>query len=312
MSYPRNIRVVEVGPRDGLQIEPRFVPTDEKIRLINGLIDAGLRHLEATAFVSPRAVPQMADAHDVVQGIDRRSGAKISALVPNPKGTENAVRAGVDNVVIVVSASECHNRTNLNRSVADSLAGFADIVDIARGAGVGVHCGVATSFGCPFEGDVPLDNIFEILDRLAELEVTVISLADTTGMASPPLVEANCAAVRRRFPRIDLGLHFHNTRGIGLVNVMAGLGQGVARYESSVAGLGGCPFAPGATGNICTEDLVNLLHELGLSTGIDLDKLIGAARGIEAHLGRALPGQVMKAGPRLTLHELTDAKRAVG
>ncbi len=312
MSYPTRVTVTEVGPRDGLQIEPVFVPTATKIRLINDLIAAGVRSFEATSFVSPRAVPQLRDAAEVIAGLDRSTGAKILALVPNPKGAELAAKAGVDGVVIVVSASESHNRSNLNRSVADSLAGFKDIVDIARGAGVDVHGAIATSFGCPFEGDVPLASVYRIADRFAELGIQVIGVCDTTGMATPLQVSRVCTAMQARYPGKTWDLHFHNTRGLGLANVLAGLQAGVGHYDSSLGGLGGCPFAPGATGNICTEDLVHMLHEMDIETGIDLGKLVEAAHSLERTIGRVLPGQVMKAGPRLTLHACDAVARAVG
>ena len=312
MSYPRQVTVTEVGPRDGLQIERAFVPTATKIRLINDLVAAGVMSIEATSFVSPRAVPQLRDAAEVIAGIDRSTGMKVLALVPNPKGAELAAKAGVDGIVIVVSASESHNQSNLNRSVADSLAGFREIVDIARGAGVDVNGAIATSFGCPFEGDVPLASVFRIADRFAELGIQLIGVCDTTGMATPTLVTDVCAAMQARYPYKTLNLHFHNTRGLGLANVLAGLHAGVDHYDSSLGGLGGCPFAPGATGNICTEDLVHMLDEMGIATGIDLGRLVEAARSLERTVGRELPGQVMKAGPRLTLHACDAVARAVG
>jgi hydroxymethylglutaryl-CoA lyase len=309
---PQRVLVSEVGTRDGFQMEGEFIPTTEKIDIINALLGSGIRRIEATSFVSPRAVPQLRDAAEVVRGIDRGAGARIATLVPNVRGAERAAQAGVDEMVVFVSASESHNRANVNRSIEESLVGFADVAAIARGADIALHGAIPVSFGCPFEGDVPADRVVGIIDRLLALGVGGISFGDTTGMATPPIVETLCRATQDRFPELEITLHFHNTRGIGLVNVMAGLQLGITRYESSIGGLGGCPFAPGATGNICTEDLVCMLHELGIETGIDLDALITISQRTERLLGRTLPGQVMKAGTRHKLHDLASATIAAG
>jgi hydroxymethylglutaryl-CoA lyase len=234
------------------------------------------------------------------------------ALIPNAKGAARAVEAGADDLCVFVSASESHNRKNVNCAVDDSLRGFEEVMRIAGLAGVPVHGAIATSFGCPFEGDVPVEQVGRIAKRFAELGMVGVGLGDTTGMATPPLVTERCRHLAAHVPDLPVTLHFHNTRGIGLVNVMAGLDEGISRYESSFAGLGGCPFAPGASGNICTEDLVNLLHELGIETGIDLDKLCGVARQVEDVIGRPLPGQVMRAGPRLHLRSEAEVATAVG
>jgi len=312
MARPMKVTVTEVGPRDGLQIEPEFVPTATKIELINELIGAGVPRIEYSSFVSPRAVPQLADAAEVLAGVDRSQGTEFIALVPNAKGAERAVEAGVDEICVFVSASESHNRKNVNRSVDESLEGFEEVMKIANGTGVPVRGAIATAFGCPFEGDVPVEQVGRIAERFVALGMQGVGLGDTTGMATPPLVVERCRHLAQHQPDLPITLHFHNTRGIGLVNVMAGLGVGITSYESSFAGLGGCPFAPGATGNICTEDLVNLLHELGIETGIDLEKLCAAARHVESVVGRTLPGQVMKAGPRLKLSDMDEVQTAVG
>jgi hydroxymethylglutaryl-CoA lyase len=308
----RDVTIVEVGPRDGFQIERRFIPTAVKIELIEGLIDAGLPVIEVTSFVSPKAVPQLADAAEVVAGIKNRDRAELLALVPNLKGAERAIAAGVDSIGLVVSASESHNAKNVNRTVDQSLAGFAEVVAAARAAGVEVKGGIATSFGCPFEGDVPVAQVVRIARRYAELGITRIGLADTTGMAQPKHIEAGVRAVRAALPAADLGLHLHNTRGLGLVNAHVGLQAGIRRLDASVAGLGGCPFAPGATGNICTDDLVFMLEGLDLATGVDLDRLLAVARRVEEVIGRELPGQVMKAGTRAALHPLDAVRTAAG
>ena len=311
-GFPEAVSLVEVGPRDGLQSEPVFVPTDRKIALVNGLIDAGIRHLEVTSFVSPRAVPQMRDAAEVMAGIDRSKGAVLTALVPNAKGAERAIEAGVDAVVVFMSASESHNLKNVNCTRARSLEGFRDIVRIAAEAKIPVFGAIATSFGCPFEGDVPVADVVNVARAYSDMGVTTLSLGDTTGMATPALVQERCRALGDAVPEADIALHFHNTRGVGLACVYAGLLEGVTRYEASIGGLGGCPFAPKATGNICTEDLVYLLDECGVRSGINLARLIGVARDIETVVGRTLSGQVMKAGHRLEIHSMDSVATANG
>ena len=306
------VTVREVGLRDGLQIEPGFVPTPTKVALLDALVAAGLRHLQVTSFVSPRAVPQLADAEAVVAGLRRVPGLHLCALVPNARGAERAAACGVDAIEAVISCSETHNAKNLNRSIERSMADAAEIAAIATGAGKAFEVGLATAFGCPFEGEVPPDQVERLAAEVAGLGATHIGLGDTTGMAVPPTVRAAVAAVRRAAPEVELGLHFHNTRGVGLACVMEGLALGVRHYDGSVGGLGGCPFAPGATGNVATEDLVYLLEESGHDTGVDLDALIGAARAMQAALGRELPGQVMKAGPRLRRFAPSAAPTAAG
>ncbi len=312
MTQIRKVEVTEVGPRDGLQAESRIVPAAEKIALINRLIDAGVPRIEATSFVSPKAVPQLADAAEVMAGVDRSKGAIIAALVPNGRGAIRAAEAAVDEMVVFVSASESHNQKNVNRSVEESLAGFEEVARIAGDAGIPVHGAIATSFGCPFEGNVPAERLAMIAARFQDMGFVGMSFGDTTGMATPPTVRAGIHAVRDAAPKLSLGLHFHNTRGIGLANVMVGLDEGIDKYEGSFGGIGGCPFAPKATGNICTEDLVYLLHEMGIETGIDLGKMMAIACDVETVVGHPLPGQVMKAGLRLDLHDMDEVRTAEG
>jgi hydroxymethylglutaryl-CoA lyase len=302
MNLPKFVHVTEVGPRDGFQMEKEFIPTETKIELVNALARCGIKRMEVTSFVSPKALPQMQDAVQVVAGVDKNLGAHLAALVPNPKGAENAVETGVNELVIFVSASESHNRSNVNRTIEESLTGFKTVMQVAEEAKIPVRGAVAVAFGCPFEGNVPPEQVNRIVGRLLDIGVEGITLGDTTGMATPPIVRFLCETLLRSFPKLDLALHFHNTRGIGLVNVYEALQIGLTNFESSVAGLGGCPFAPGATGNICTEDLVYLLHEIGIETGIDLRALIAVTKRVEQVIGRSLPGQVMKAGLRLDLH----------
>lgn len=292
------LTITEVGMRDGLQMEPDFVPTDQKIEIGLGLIAAGLRRIEASSFVSPKAVPQLADAAEVIAAL-RGRGATLAALVPNPRGAERALAAGVDELVMFISASEAHNRRNVNRSVAESLENIAPVAQAVAGSGRGLRAAVSTAFGCPWQGDVSPEEVARVIEGFAAQGVRAVTLGDTTGMATPPIVRRLCAKLSDWFPEVELTLHFHNTRGIGLVNVIAGLDAGITRYESALGGLGGCPFAKGATGNICTEDLVYLAAEMGLETGIDLPRLIAMAQRMQEILGHELPGQVMKAGPRL-------------
>lgn len=306
-----HVTVIEVGTRDGFQSEKTFIPTAVKAEIVDALIAAGIRDVEATSFVSPRAVPQLADAHEMLALVTRRREAHIAALVPNARGAERALGAAVDEIVCFVSASETHNKANLNDTIEGSLAAVAEVADIVRGKAE-MRGAVACAFGCPFEGEVPVAGAMRLIDAYARLGFTQLTLGDTTGMATPVTVTRLVRAIERAHPHLPVTLHFHNTRGVGLANVMVGLDLGVRRFESSIAGLGGCPFAPGATGNICTEDLVYLLEESGFATGVDLAALIGVAQRVEAIIGRPLPGQVMKAGPRLRKYSLDGAACAVG
>ena len=308
----RFVLVTEVGTRDGFQSEKEFIPTETKAEVLNALIDAGLTSFEATSFVSPRAVPQLADAAQLMDLLQRRPGVRLTGLVPNARGAERAAAAKVDMMACFVSASETHCQANLNKSIDGAIADFVEFMPIARKFNVPVRGAVATAFGCPFEGEVKIENVLKIIDAYAAQSVQHISLGDTTGMATPPVVVRTVDAIRSRHPDLKIALHFHNTRGVGLACVMAGLELGVREYESSIGGLGGCPFAPGATGNICTEDLVYLLHECGYETGIDLEKLSAVARRLEEIMARPLPGQVMKAGARLKLSSIESVRRAVG
>ncbi len=306
------IAVCEVGPRDGFQNEKRFIPTNRKIEIVNALFASGVRHMQVTSFVSPRAVPQLSDAEEVLAGIDRPEGAVVTALIPNLRGAERAAVAGVDAVHTVVSASETHNLKNVNRPIAVSLTEFEAVFRTMTQAGIAVEGGIATAFGCPFEGVVPPEQVARIARRYQELGAEAVSLGDTTGMATPKTVRDAVRAIRHEAPGLPVHLHFHNTRGVGLACVMAGLAEGVTHYDASVGGLGGCPFAAGATGNISTEDLVYLLNESGYDTGIHLESLIEAARLTQEILGHDLPGHVMKAGPRLRRFDPEQTATAAG
>jgi len=298
--------VQEVAPRDGLQIEPTWVDTADKIQLINALSTAGFTRIEAGSFVSPKAIPALRDGEAVFQQIERRAGVIYVALVPNLKGAERALAAKADELNLVMSASQTHNRANMRMSCESSLAAFGDIVRHVKGAGVLLNASVATAFGCPFEGTIDEDRVVSIVDTYREMGIEGITLADTTGMANPRQVARIVERVLQRVPSSALTLHFHNTRGLGLANVLAAYEAGARRFDAALGGLGGCPFAPGASGNICTEDLVNLCDEMGIPTGIDLEKLLALSRALPALLGHDVPGQVAKAGRNRDLHPVPD------
>ena len=293
--------VQEVSPRDGLQIEPVFVPTDSKVALIDALSSAGFSRIEAGSFVSPKAIPALRDGDEVFRRIKRRAGVKFVALVPNLKGAQRALEAGADELNLVMSASQTHNRANMRMTRAQSLAGFRDIVE-ATGDAATLNGTVATAFGCPFEGRIDEDLVMAIVDDYLQMGMQGITLADTTGMANPLQVKRIVGRVLERVRISQLTLHFHNTRGLGLANVLAAYEAGARRFDASLGGLGGCPFAPGASGNICTEDLVHMCEEMGIPTGIDLPALIALSRTLPAVLGHDLPGQVVKAGRNCDLH----------
>jgi hydroxymethylglutaryl-CoA lyase len=291
------ITLCDVGPRDGFQIEPAWIPTELKVEVIDRLSDAGLPRIEVTSFVHPKVVPQMRDAEAVMARIRRRPGTVYTALVPNDKGAVRAVDAGVDHLHTVVSASESHNLANVNMTIAESLDRLRAVMQVAARAAVPVSCGISTSFGCPFEGEVPVERLARIVGALVDMGASAIGLADTTGMANPRQVGQVFERLMARFPGIEWTLHSHDTRAMAIPNVLAALERGVTHFDASIGGLGGCPFAPGASGNVCTEDLVHCLHAMGLETGIALDRLIGIARRVEQIVGHPLPGQVVKAGP---------------
>jgi hydroxymethylglutaryl-CoA lyase len=298
MSLPSHVTMREVGTRDGIQSLGAFVPTEQKIEMANRLATTGLTRIEVTSFMSPKAVPQMADAEEVMAGLVRVPGVSWEPLVPNVRGTERALATKPDKVQVVLAASDTFNLKNIRMTVEGSLKSIGDIMPLAQADGVPVIAAIATSFGCPFEGEVSEDRLVDIVGRLLELGAQEVSIADTTGMANPLQVERTMSRLLDRWPDVPFGLHFHNTRGMGLANVLAGLQAGVTTYDGSVGGIGGCPFAPKATGNVSTEDVVHMLYEMGVQTGIDLDALIGCAVRMSEILGNELPGQVMKAGPR--------------
>jgi hydroxymethylglutaryl-CoA lyase len=293
------VRIREVGPRDGFQNEPEVIATDDKVRLIDMLAVTGLHRLEVTSFVRHDVIPQLADAEDVLRRIQRPEGVSYSVLIPNERGLERALelRDRFDEVNLFLSATETHNRKNVNRSIAESLEGLAHTIERAQSAELRCEGVISVSFGCPFEGEVPADRVFRIAESLAEAGCAEVSFGDTTGMANPRQVGEFFAAARERLPGVELTAHFHNTRGQGLANVLAALSEGVESFESAFGELGGSPVTPGATGNIATEDLVSMLHEMRLETGVDLVALIDASRTVQELLGRPLGAHVLRAGP---------------
>ena len=307
MQVPERVTICEVGTRDGFQIEPDFIPTEQKVEVVNRLTEAGVPRIEVTSFVHPKAVPQLRDAEAVMATIRRRPGTRYAALVPNDKGAARAVDAGVDAIHTVLSASESHNLANVNMTIAESIEKLRAVAQIAGRAGVPMQCGISTSFGCPFEGDVPVDHLERVVARLVDLGARGIGLADTTGMANPRQVATVLERLMPRFPGIEWTLHTHDTRAMAIPNILAAMQLGVTNFDASIGGLGGCPFAPGASGNVCTEDLVHCLHAMGVTTGIDLDRLVAVSRRVEQIVGRPMPGQIIKAGPSTRRYPVPDS-----
>jgi hydroxymethylglutaryl-CoA lyase len=298
-TLPATVRLREVGPRDGFQNEPEVIPTAAKVRLIGMLGAAGYRRIELTSFVRPDVIPQLADAPAVLDGYEKLDGVAYSVLIPNERGLDRALerRERFDEVNLFLSASETHNQRNVNRSIAESLAGLEAVIARARAEGLRCEGVISTSFGCPYEGHVPPARVLEIAERLAAAGCAEVAFGDTTGMANPRQVGEFFAQARDRLGGVELTAHFHNTRGQGLANVLAALEQGIDSFESSFGELGGCPVPPGATGNISSEDLVSMLEEMGIGTGVDLAKLIEASRAAQETLGRPLGAHVLTAGP---------------
>jgi hydroxymethylglutaryl-CoA lyase len=298
-GMPKAVRLREVGPRDGFQNEPETIATTDKVRLIDMLSGSGLRRLEVTSFVRPDVIPQLSDAEEVLAAIERRDGVSFSVLIPNERGLERALgmRERFDEINVFLSASETHNRKNVNRSIEESLTGLEATLATAGEAGLRREGVISTSFGCPYEGEVPPERVFEIAERLAAAGCEEVGFGDTTGMANPRQVRELFAAARERLARVELTAHFHNTRGQGLANVLAALEEGIDSFEASFGELGGCPVPPGSTGNVSSEDLASMLHEMGIETGVDLGRLLEASRAAQEILGRPLGAHLLRAGP---------------
>lgn len=304
MQLPKKVTICEVAPRDGFQAVDDFIPTDDKLEIIRKLASTGIQSLEITSFVHPRAIPQLRDAEEVVRTvIDELDGFDMRALVPNLKGTERAVLAGVKKVKTMLSATDSHSLSNSNATVKDAQKKQAPIFEYAAKENIAVMGSISVAFGCPFEGVVPVERLVEIVRHYDEAGVREISLADTTGMAQPKQVYDSLEVLQAEFPHITYSMHFHNTRGMALANTFAALQQGVTQYDSSIAGLGGCPYAPGATGNVATEDLVHMLEEMDVKTGVNLDALIKTAKDVRDIIGVDGESYMLMAGPSSSLYE---------
>ena len=298
-----SILIREVGLRDGLQAEQKFVPTQDKLRVAQALTTAGWREIEATSFVRPRAVPQMRDAAELVKALGQPEGVNYSALVVNRRGAEDAIATGVKELQFVVSCSETHSERNVRMSVEDALGQAAEIATLAKEHGLIMRTALATTFGCPYEGTVSYDRVYSLLEKLFSLGVQRVSLADTAGLGNPQQVSELCRGILSRFPAEGFSLHFHDTRGLGLACVLAGIWGGIRTIESSIGGLGGCPFIPHATGNVATEDVVYMVESMGLTTGLDQQKLMDAALLMEEVLGRELNSRQLSLARNHQCHE---------
>jgi hydroxymethylglutaryl-CoA lyase len=295
MNWPKKVTIKEVGPRDGLQNEKEFIATEDKIAWINQLSETGLKHIEITSFVNPKWIPALSDAVQVAQGIVRKPGVKYSALVPNQQGLERALSANIDEVAVFMSASETHNLKNINKSIEQTFPVLKELVQDSLMAGKSVRGYVSTVFGCPYEGDVSIEQVIRVSEALFEMGIDELSLGDTIGVASPKQVQEVLEVLIKRFPKEKLAMHFHDTRGTALANILVSLDMGITTFDASLGGLGGCPYAPGASGNVATDDLIYMLHKMGIETGIDQEKLLGASHFIQEKIGRPLPSRSLQA-----------------
>lgn len=302
MILPSKVTICEVAPRDGFQAESKWIPTEEKVRIVRQLANTGIQSMEITSFVHPKAIPQLKDAEEVVGQIQDLVGIKLRALVPNVRGGQRAIDAGIKKLKLMLSATDSHSLSNANCLVKDAQEGFYPIVELAEKHGVKVGGSISVAFGCPYEGKVPTERILTIVERYQSIGINEISLADTTGMANPKQVFNLLGQLKERFPSITFSMHLHNTRGMAFANAVAALQQGIVHFDSSIAGLGGCPYAPGATGNIATEDLVHAFSEMGIETGINLDTLLDVAKDVKKTIGHDGGSFLLQAGPCSSLH----------
>ncbi|MEN5166749.1 MULTISPECIES: hydroxymethylglutaryl-CoA lyase [Achromobacter] len=303
----KKLYIQDVAPRDGFQNEKQFIETQDKIDFINALSQSGFAKIEATSFTSPKAIPALRDAEVVMHEIERNPDVIYTVLVPNVRGAQRALECNVDEVNLVMSVSETHNRANLRMTREQSFEQLSDVVNAVRGSRVAINVSLSTVFGCPMEGDINAFDVLELVGRFAALGVDGVTLCDTTGMAYPTQVGKIGREVRKLFPDLTTTMHFHNTRGMALANTLAALEAGIDRFDASLGGLGGCPYAPGASGNVCTEELVHMLELMGYDTGVDLTRILGIAATLPALVGHDIPSQILKAGPRLTLHPAPGA-----
>ncbi|BAQ11264.1 3-hydroxy-3-methylglutaryl coenzyme a lyase [Bacillus sp. OxB-1] len=297
LKLPSDVTICEVAPRDGFQAERNWIPTEEKIRIVRALANTGVRSMEITSFVHPKAIPQLKDAEEVVGATEDLTNIKFRALVPNVRGAERAISVGIKKLKLMLSATDSHSLSNANSLVEDAQNGFAPIIELAEKHNVKVGGSISVAFGCPYEGIVPLERIASIVERYKKMGVEEVSLADTTGMANPRQVYEYLAVLQKDFSDIEFSMHLHNTRGMALANAFAALQQGVTLFDSSIAGLGGCPYAPGASGNIATEDLVHAFEEMGIKTGMNVDRLIEVAKDVKDYLGHDGGSYMLQAGP---------------
>ena len=312
MTTPTRIYMQEVATRDGFQNEPIFIPTEEKIRVIDALSDCGFAKIEVTSFTSPKAIPALRDAEMVMQQIKRVSGVEYTVLVPNVKGAERALSCGIDEANLVMSVSETHNRANLRMTREQSFEQLKQVVSAISGSHVAINISLSTSFGCPMQGDIAEDEVMHWLERFANMGVTRATLCDTTGMAYPSQVGSLTTRAKHLFPEMIFTLHFHNTRSMAQTNVLAALSAGIDRFDASLGGIGGCPYAPGASGNACTEDMVHLLELEGYNTNIDLTKLLAVSAKLPALIGHDVPSQLLKAGRRDRRYDAPEYVAAIG
>ena len=296
MNYVKEVTLCEVGPRDGLQNEKKLLTVQEKVDLINASAKAGFPVIEVGSFVSPKAVPQMANTDEVFRAIDPLPGVEYRALVANVRGVERAVACGCKKVKLNVSASMAHNIANLNRTPAESVAGFAACVDAAKAAGIAISGSISMAYGSPWDREIPLDAVKKIVDAYLNVGISEISLSDAAGVAFPSQVFEICTEIKRAYPQVTWWLHFHNTRGLGIANIMAGMQAGCSHFDTSFAGVGGCPFVPGAAGNVASEDVVHMLDEMGVKTGIDLDAVMEVSRRLVAIIGHSTDSYILRAG----------------
>lgn len=308
LVLPSKVTICEVAPRDGFQAEAKWIPTEEKIRIVRALANTGVRSMEITSFVHPRAIPQLKDAAEIVRGTEDLTNIKFRALVPNVKGAERAIDAGITKLKLMLSATDSHSLSNANSLVEDAQNGFAPIIELAEKNNVKVGGSISVAWGCPYEGKVPLERIISIVDRYTKMGIEEVSLADTTGMANPKQVYEYLGVLKNEFPKMKFSMHLHNTRGMALANAVAALQQGIVLFDSSIAGLGGCPYAPGASGNVATEDLVHAFEEMGIDTGMNLDSLIATAKEVKNYFGHDGGSYMLQAGPSSALSPRVKAQ----
>lgn len=312
LLLPAKVTICEVAPRDGFQAETEWIPTEQKIRIVRELAKTGIQSMEITSFVHPRAIPQLKDAEEVVKSVQDLTDIKFRALVPNVKGAQRAIDAGIKKLKLMLSATDSHSLSNANCLVEEAQNGFYPIIELAEKYGVKVGGSISVAFGCPYEGKVPLSRITAITERYISMGINEISLADTTGMANPKQVYDMLGQLKASFPQMTFSMHLHNTRGMALSNVVAALQQGIVHFDSSIAGLGGCPYAPGASGNIATEDLAHALAEMGVETGINLDTLIEVAKDVKQTIGHDGGSYMLQAGPCSQLHVKPKIQEKLG